>query len=60
MRKPDRKRTLGVLVPGFPSACGSCLDARGIDEKELVTGLYRSSMAQMTEWTLWTSRVLAF
>ena len=30
-------------------ACGSCLDARGIDEKELATGPRRSSMAQLTE-----------
>ncbi len=41
-------------------ACGSCMDARGIDEKELAAGLHRSSMAQMTQWTLWAGRVLTF
>ncbi len=40
--------------------CGSCLDARGIASEELVTGLERSSMAALTEWTLWADKVVTF
>jgi uncharacterized protein involved in oxidation of intracellular sulfur len=40
--------------------CGSCLDARGIIDEELVTGLDRSSMAVLTEWTLSADRVVTF
>ncbi len=40
--------------------CGSCRDARGITQDELVSGGRRSSMAEVTEWTLWADKVVAF
>ena len=48
------KRGVGIGV------CGSCMDARGIAEQELVNGLNRSSMAELTEWTLWADKVVSF
>ena len=41
-------------------ACGSCMDARGITQDELVNGVHRSSMAEVTEWTLWADKVVTF
>ena len=40
--------------------CGTCLDARGIGEPELAEGTRRSTLEQLTEWTLWADRVLVF
>jgi uncharacterized protein involved in oxidation of intracellular sulfur len=40
--------------------CGTCLDARGIADDELINGLHRSSMTELTEWTLWADRVVTF
>lgn len=40
--------------------CGSCLDARGIRDAELVEGTHRSSLNELTEWTLWADRVIVF
>ena len=40
--------------------CGSCLDARGIDEGKLAAGAHRSSMEELTDWTLWADQVITF
>jgi uncharacterized protein involved in oxidation of intracellular sulfur len=40
--------------------CGSCLDARGIDEQKLVAGARHSSMEELSDWTLWADQVISF
>lgn len=40
--------------------CGTCMDARGITESELVEGAKRSTLAQLTEWTEWANKVITF
>lgn len=40
--------------------CGTCLDARGIAEGELIQGAHRSTLDELTEWTLWADKVLVF
>ena len=45
---------------GGVGVCGSCMDARGIADSELVDGAHRSSMEEFTDWTLWADRVLVF
>lgn len=40
--------------------CGSCIDARGIAESELADGCRRSSMDELTQWTVASDRVLVF
>jgi uncharacterized protein involved in oxidation of intracellular sulfur len=40
--------------------CGSCIDARGIGEGEVVAGARRSSMDELTAWTLEADKVLVF
>ena len=40
--------------------CGSCMDARGITETELAEGAKRSSLSQLTDWTLWADKTLVF
>lgn len=45
---------------GAVGICGSCIDARGITEGELVKGACRSSMDELTAWTLEADKVLVF
>jgi uncharacterized protein involved in oxidation of intracellular sulfur len=40
--------------------CGSCMDARGLTDAELVEGTRRSSLEELTDWTLWADRVIVF
>jgi uncharacterized protein involved in oxidation of intracellular sulfur len=40
--------------------CGSCMDARGLQDADLVQGSRRSSLEELTDWTLWAARVLVF
>ncbi|MFP3939477.1 MAG: DsrE/DsrF/TusD sulfur relay family protein [Acidobacteriota bacterium] len=49
-----------ALRHGDVLACGSCLDARGLTEAELVDGVRRSSMDGLARHTLAADRVLVF
>jgi len=40
--------------------CGSCMDARGIKETEIVEGSRRSTLDELTEKTASTEKVLVF
>ena len=40
--------------------CGTCMDARGLAETDLVEGAKRSTLAQLTEWTACADKVLVF
>ena len=40
--------------------CSTCMDARGLKDADLVEGTRRSSLNEMTEWTLWADKVLVF
>jgi uncharacterized protein involved in oxidation of intracellular sulfur len=40
--------------------CGTCMDARGIGETELVEGTRRSTLEELADWTLWADKVLVF
>lgn len=42
------------------AVCGTCLDARGIGDKELVGGSRRSTIEELTAWTAWADKVLVF
>ena len=45
---------------GAIGVCGTCMDARGITEPELSEGTRRSSMDELTVWTLEADRTLIF
>ena len=40
--------------------CGTCMDARGIADTELMEGARRSTMAELTAWTQWADKVIVF
>jgi len=41
-------------------ACGSCMDARGLTDAELMNGTRRSSMVELAEWTAWADKILVW
>jgi uncharacterized protein involved in oxidation of intracellular sulfur len=45
---------------GSIAVCGTCMDARGITEQELVDGARRSSMDELTSWSVEADKVIAF
>ncbi len=49
-----------VLRSGEVGVCGSCLEARGIGDGELIAGAPRSSMNQLAQWVTESDRVLSF
>lgn len=49
-----------VARKGEVMLCGTCMDARGIGDGELVAGARRSTMAELAEHTLAADRVLVF
>ena len=40
--------------------CGTCLDARGITDEALVKGAHRSTLEELTDWTIWAEKVVSF
>jgi uncharacterized protein involved in oxidation of intracellular sulfur len=45
---------------GEVGVCGTCMDARGIADADLLEGAYRGSMDQLTAWTVDADKVLTF
>ena len=41
-------------------ACGTCIDARGMTDEPLVEGVHRSTLAELTTWTIWADKVVTF
>ncbi len=49
-----------VARKGRVLLCGSCMDARGLREEEVVAGARRSSLDELTEATVKAGKVLVF
>ena len=41
-------------------ACGVCMDARRVVDDTLVTGVRRSTMAELADWTIAAEKVIVF
>jgi len=65
-RVPSGHYNVEVMLQGVSrhgaeiGVCGSCMDARGITVDELVEGARRSTLNQLTDWTLWADTTLVF
>ena len=55
-------RMLQVVLQqgGEVGVCGSCMDARGLADADLIDGARRSSMEELADWTVWADRVVVF
>jgi uncharacterized protein involved in oxidation of intracellular sulfur len=49
-----------VLRKGEVGLCGTCMDARGLRDDELIEGARRSTLAQLADWTTEADKVLVF
>jgi len=45
---------------GAIGVCGTCMDARGLTDADLIEGAHRSTMDELTAWTLEADKVLVF
>jgi uncharacterized protein involved in oxidation of intracellular sulfur len=56
------ERMLKILASkgGEAGVCSTCMDARGIKDEELATSTRRSTLEELTDWTLWADKVLIF
>jgi uncharacterized protein involved in oxidation of intracellular sulfur len=51
----------GLTTRSIPvGACGSCMDARALADADLLEGVHRSSMEELTTWTMEADKVLVF
>lgn len=58
--KLDRMLSIVTRNGGTIECCGTCMDARGINEDMLVEGAKRSTMEALTDATLAADKVLVF
>jgi uncharacterized protein involved in oxidation of intracellular sulfur len=49
-----------VAHKGEVALCGTCMDARGVAETEIIEGTKRSTLAQLADWTVEADKVLVF
>jgi uncharacterized protein involved in oxidation of intracellular sulfur len=45
---------------GTVGVCGTCLDARGVTDGELIEGAVRGSMDQLADWSAWADKIVVF
>ena len=56
----DRMLTSVANHGGKVGCCGTCLDARGIRDEMLIDAATRSTLGELTDWTLDADRVMVF
>jgi uncharacterized protein involved in oxidation of intracellular sulfur len=49
-----------IIRQGRVFLCGTCMDARGLTDKDVVAGAKRSTMKELAELTLAADKVLVF
>jgi uncharacterized protein involved in oxidation of intracellular sulfur len=49
-----------VLRRGEVALCGTCMDARGMAQSDIIEGALRSTLAQLADWTAEADKVLVF
>lgn len=56
----DRMLTAAARHGAEIGLCGTCMDARGITDLMLIDNARRSSLDEVTDWTLWADKTLTF
>lgn len=49
-----------VIRKGEVALCGTCMDARGMTESDMLNGAKRSTLSELAEWTVTADKVLIF
>lgn len=45
---------------GLVKACGSCAEARGLKDLQLIDGVKISTMSQLTQWVMESEKIITF
>lgn len=56
----DRMITSAARHGAEIGCCGTCLDARGITDEQLVPDAHRSTLDELADWVLWAERTVTF
>lgn len=56
----DRMLSSAIRRGAEVGLCGTCMDARAVDEEKLIEGARRSSLEELADWTLWADKVISF
>ena len=56
----DRMITAAAHRGAEVGLCGTCMDARGISDDMLTGDARRSSLDEVTDWTLWADKTITF
>jgi len=56
----DRMITSAARHGAEIGLCGSCMDARGITDEMIIGDARRSSLDEVTDWTLWADKTITF
>jgi len=56
----DRMITAAAHHGAEIGLCGTCMDARAIGEEQLVDGARRSTLEELTDWTIWADKIISF
>lgn len=56
----ERMITVAQRQGTVMGACGTCMDARAVQDDALIEGVHRSTMEELTDWTLWADKVLVY
>jgi uncharacterized protein involved in oxidation of intracellular sulfur len=49
-----------IAKRGSIGACGTCMDVRGLSQTNLIDGVHRSSMNELTDWIIASEKVITF
>ncbi len=56
----DRMTRVAARDGAEIGCCATCMNARGFTDDLLVKGARRSSLEELTDWTLWADQVVTF
>jgi Uncharacterized conserved protein involved in intracellular sulfur reduction len=51
---------MSLVRRGEVACCGTCMDARALAQEQLIEGARRSTLEELTDWTLWADKTLSF
>ena len=56
----ERMITIALRHGVSAGACGTCMEARALSDDALISGIHRSSMDELSQWTLWADKVIVY
>lgn len=61
--QPNLQNIIGRIAAtseGNIGVCGSCMDARALQDSELIEGTHRGTLEQLADWSEWADKVFVF